>query len=29
LVFKQINIPEQYAEQFWQERGKKVEKNGH
>jgi hypothetical protein len=24
LVCKQINIPEQYAECFWQERGKKV-----
>jgi hypothetical protein len=24
LVCKQINIPEQYAERFWQERGKKV-----
>lgn len=24
LVCKQINIPEQYAERFWQERGKRV-----
>jgi hypothetical protein len=24
LICKQINIPEQYAERFWQERGKKV-----
>jgi hypothetical protein len=24
LVCKQINIPEQYSERFWHERGKKV-----